>query len=74
MDLEPVPEPEQVYIEWREAASTDTLNRDLPIPKNTSREHGLDLKGITDVFNSYATKKTFTTGFFNIALVINCFF
>ncbi len=30
----------------------------------------IELKGITDIFNNYATKKTLSTGFFNIALVI----
>lgn len=29
----------------------------------------IDINGISNVFNSYATKKTITTGFFNIALV-----
>lgn len=28
-----------------------------------------DLKNFSDTFNSYATKKTFVTGFFNIALI-----
>ena len=30
----------------------------------------IEMKGITDIFNNYATKKTITAGFFNIALVI----
>ena len=32
---------------------------------------GQDLKKIADIFNSYATKKTFATGFFNLALIGN---
>jgi hypothetical protein len=32
-------------------------------------EMGNDLKKFSDIFNSYATKKTFATGFFNLALV-----
>lgn len=28
-----------------------------------------DLKKFSNIFNSYATKKTFATGFFNLALV-----
>ncbi len=34
-------------------------------------EIGQDLKKIADIFNSYATKKTFATGFFNLALIGN---
>jgi hypothetical protein len=30
-----------------------------------------DLRKLADIFNSYATRKTFATGFFNIALVGN---
>ncbi len=32
-----------------------------------------DLQNFADTFNSYATKKTFVTGFFNIALIGNFF-
>ena len=39
-------------------------------PKNASHVLHFDIKGITDIFNSYATRKTITAGFFNIALVI----
>jgi len=34
-------------------------------------EIGQDLKKIADIFNSYATKKTIATGFFNLALIGN---
>jgi hypothetical protein len=37
--------------------------------KNTQFIPHIELKGLTDVFNSYATKKTIATGFFNFALV-----
>lgn len=33
----------------------------------------IDLKGLTDIFNSYATRKTLATGFFNLALVATNF-
>ena len=38
--------------------------------KNAEPIPYVDMKGIADVFNSYATKKSLSTGFFNIALVI----
>ncbi len=40
---------------------------DIRAPKNTNGIH--KVKAIADIFNSYATKKTIATGFFNIALV-----
>lgn len=54
-----------------------TLSNDLDTQKrdaNNNRfidfnEVGMDLKKFSDIFNSYATKKTFATGFFNLALV-----
>ena len=33
-----------------------------------------DLKKFSNIFNSYATKKTFATGFFNLALVCKYLF
>lgn len=33
----------------------------------------IDLSGLTNIFNSYATKKTYATGFFNLALVATNF-
>ena len=37
--------------------------------KNSQQVTKYDMKGISDVFNNYATKKSLSTGFFNIALV-----
>ena len=39
--------------------------------KNTQQLARVELKGLVDVFNSYATKKTMSSGFFNVALVRN---
>ena len=33
----------------------------------------MDLSALSNIFNSYATKKTFATGFFNLALVATNF-
>ena len=38
-----------------------------------SLKPNIDVKALTDIFNSYATKKTFATGFFNLALVATNF-
>jgi hypothetical protein len=35
--------------------------------------NGIDLKGLSNIFNSYATKKTYATGFFNLALIATNF-
>lgn len=37
--------------------------------KNSEPVTKYDMKAIADVFNNYATKKSLSTGFFNIALV-----
>jgi hypothetical protein len=42
------------------------FNLDAVIPE-------MDLKALTNIFNSYATKKTVATGFFNLALVATNF-
>ena len=35
--------------------------------------NGLDIKGLSNIFNTYATKKTYATGFFNLALIATNF-
>jgi hypothetical protein len=55
------------------AHPTRLLNLNLKDIKNFKPLDLLDLKGLTDIFNSYATKKTYATGFFNIALVATNF-
>jgi hypothetical protein len=52
---------------------TRLLNLNIKDIKNFKPLDLLDLKGLTDIFNSYATKKTYATGFFNIALVATNF-
>jgi len=52
---------------------TRLLNLNLKDIKNFKPLDLLDLKGLTDIFNSYATKKTYATGFFNIAMVATNF-
>ncbi len=53
------------------AATTNTTSfTDISVTKPPKNTHGIfHLKSIADTFNSYATKKTIATGFFNIALV-----
>ncbi len=53
------------------AATTNTTSfTDISVTKPPKNTHGIfPLKAIADTFNSYATKKTIATGFFNIALV-----
>jgi hypothetical protein len=53
------------------AAATNTTSfTDISETKPPKNTHGIfHLKSIADTFNSYATKKTIATGFFNIALV-----
>jgi hypothetical protein len=51
-----------------------TLKKDGSKPLNANFSDiekivGEDLKKISDIFNSYATRKTIATGFFNIALL-----
>ena len=51
-----------------------TLKKDGSKPLNANFNDiekivGEDLKKISDIFNSYATRKTIATGFFNIALL-----
>jgi len=79
LEMTPTPEPEH---RSKQAAEDDV---ETGKTKNSHHSHfddfkkiniknldfipRLELKGITDVFNNYATKKTLSTGFFNIALV-----
>lgn len=45
-------------------------NINLP---NINLANNIDVKRLTDIFNSYATRKTLATGFFNLALVATNF-
>ena len=53
-----------------------TLTIDDDFRKKTVKNDrfiNVDIKGLADIFNSYATKKTIATGFFNLALVSSNF-
>ena len=59
-------------------SESSTRENEFEIKKSYSTNHhlhlphfdvGHDLKKFSSIFNSYATKKTFATGFFNLALV-----
>ena len=54
-----------------------TFNHDFEITKVEETKflniEKIDLSHITDLFDSYATKKTYASGFFNLALIVNNF-
>lgn len=67
LDIEFNESPTKIQMDSDEQINNDDKTK----KKNLKFVPKIDMKGITDVFNNYATKKTLTAGFFNIALVKN---
>ena len=64
--------PVEINLETSPSNSDNENNGDsLKIKKKHSKLNipKIDINGISGIFDNYATKKTITTGFFNIALV-----